>query len=232
MKSDVKEIYNYLNLVDRRLGTLYKLTGYNPLPANFVFDNETIVERLYLNQMPSTISFPDFLYEDKKLLKKRFKMTLKRIQQILKEKKYSEFMSKKFANKFESYLLMRKAVTNLLLKDFRKYSFDECDAYIEICSINTIFFDLLEQIFDDEFNFLDILPTLEDVYNLYYSERLKRLEAKRNKKISQNAQKITENIVQNQKNQIKLEKKSEKKHKMKQVSDFKQEKNKKIREKA
>lgn len=232
MKSDVKEIYNYLNLVDRRLGTLYKLTGYNPLPANFVFDNETIVERLYLNQMPSTISFPDFLYEDKKLLKKRFKMTLKRIQQILKEKKYSEFMSKKFANKFESYLLMRKAVTNLLLKDFRKYSFDECDAYIEICSINTIFFDLLEQIFDDEFNFLDILPTLEDVYNLYYSERLKRLEAKRNKKISQNAQKITENIVQNQKNQIKLEKKSEKEHKMKQVSDFKQEKNKKIREKA
>ena len=181
--------------------------------------------------MPSSMSFPEFLYEEKKDLKKRFKMTIKRINQILKEQKYKACMSKDFAEKFENYLIMRREVTSLILKDFNKPDFDECDAYIEICSINTIFFDLLEQIFDDEFNFSDILPTLEDVYNIYYSERLKRLEEKRNVQISKNNQKIAENIAINQKNQIKLEKKSEKNNKLKQISDFKQEKNKKIREK-
>lgn len=231
MRTTTKEIYNYLNLVDRRLGLLYKRTGYNPLPSSFSFDSESIKERLYLNQMPSSMSFPDFLYEEKKDLKKRFNMTIKRINQILKEQKYKACMSKDFAEKFEVYLLMRKEVTSLILKDFNKPDFDECDAYIEICSINTIFFDLLEQIFDDEFNFSDILPTLEDVYNIYYSERLKRLEEKRNAQISKNNQKIAENIAINQKNQIKLEKKSEKNNKLKQISDFKQEKNKKIREK-
>lgn len=231
MKTTTKEIYNYLNLVDRRLGLLYKLTGYNPLPSSFSFDSEAIVERLYLNQMPSSMSFPEFLYEEKKDLKKRFNMTIKRINQILKEQKYKACMSKDFTDKFEVYLLMRREVTSLILKDFNKSNFDECAAYIEICSINTIFFDLLEQIFDDEFNFSDILPTLEDLYNIYYSERLKRLEDKRNKQIAKNNQKIAENIAINQKNQIKLEKKSEKNNKLKQISDFKQEKNKKIREK-
>ena len=231
MKTTTKEIYNYLNLVDRRLGLLYKLTGYNPLPSSFSFNSEAIVERLYLNQMPSSMSFPEFLYEEKKDLKKRFNMTIKRINQILKEQKYKACMSKDFTDKFEVYLLMRREVTSLILKDFNKSNFDECAAYIEICSINTIFFDLLEQIFDDEFNFSDILPTLEDLYNIYYSERLKRLEDKRNKQIAKNNQKIAENIAINQKNQIKLEKKSEKNNKLKQISDFKQEKNKKIREK-
>ena len=231
MKTTTKEIYNYLNLVDRRLGLLYKLTGYNPLPSSFSFDSEAIVERLYLNQMPSSMSFPEFLYEEKKDLKKRFNMTIKRINQIVKEQKYKACMSKDFTDKFEVYLLMRREVTSLILKDFNKSNFDECAAYIEICSINTIFFDLLEQIFDDEFNFSDILPTLEDLYNIYYSERLKRLEDKRNKQIAKNNQKIAENIAINQKNQIKLEKKSEKNNKLKQISDFKQEKNKKIREK-
>ena len=32
-------------------------------------------------------------------------------------------------------------------------------------------------------DFLEILPTLEDVYNIYYSERLKRLEEKTNMKL-------------------------------------------------
>lgn len=232
MRTTTKEIYNYLNLVDRRLGLLYKLTGYNPLPPNFSFDSETIMERLYLNQMPSSMSFPDFLYEDKKDLKKRFAMTLKRIKQILKEEKYKACMSKEFAGKFENYLIMRREVTSLILKDFGKTTFDECNAYIEICSINTIFFDLLEQIFDDEFNFSVILPTLEELYNIYYSERLKRLEEKRNNQISKNNQKIAENVAISQKNQIKLEKISEKNNKLKQISDFKQEKNRKNREKA
>ena len=98
--STYNEIYNYLNLVDKRLGNLYKKTGFNPLPADFKFDKETIKERLYLNQMASVLSFPEFLYEEKKQLKKRFNQTLKLIKTILKEEKYTQYMSPEFARKF------------------------------------------------------------------------------------------------------------------------------------
>ena len=179
-KMSSKEVYNYLNLTNQRLGKLYKLSGYNPLPEDFIFDKDTIKERLYLNQMPSTISFPEFLFGDKKDLKRRFALSLKRIKQILKDKKYETKMSPAFAKKFETYMVLRREVTSLILKDFSKYDFDECDAYIEICSINTIFFDLLDGIFDDAFNFYEVSFDLEYRYNIYYAERLKRLEKKNN----------------------------------------------------
>ena len=227
-KMTSKEIYNYLNLTNRRLGRLYRITGYNPLPDTFVFNQESIKERLYLNQMPSDISFPDFLYEDKKSLKKRFALSLKRIKQILKEKKYETKMTPEFTRKFESYLVLRREVTSLILKDFSKDSFDECDAYTEICSINTIFFDLLDEIFDDEFSFYDISFDLEYRYNIYYAERLKRLEKKNNEEISKKSTEINlniqKNIQKNQKKEIKNEKILEKNTKNKEISNFKQEK--------
>ena len=223
-----KEIFNYLNLVDRRLGQLYKRSGFNPLPDDFSFDKEAIKERLYLNQMPSTISFPDFLYEEKSDLKKRFKLTIKRIDKILKEEEYKKHMSKDFAKKFELYLVMRKEVTSLILKDFSNFDFDECDAYTEICQINTIFFDLLETIFDSEFDFSSILDHLEDEYNLYYTERLKRLEEKKNKKISEKTAKIGEKIQRNiknnskiNKNNLKIEEKIEKNQKIEEIAKIK-----------
>lgn len=230
--STYNEIYNYLNLVDRNLGRLYKKTGFNPLPADFKFDKETIKERLYLNQMASVLSFPDFLYEEKKLLKKRFSGTLKLIRTILKEEKYKNYMSPEFARKFEVYMVMRREVTSLILKSFSKESFDECDAYTEICHLNTIFFDLLEGFFDDGFNFLDILPDLEKNYNLYYGERLKLIEKKNNEKIErntiENSLKITKNNVKTNKNNLKLqkidlkyEKQQEKIKKSKELSNFK-----------
>ena len=87
-------------------------------------------------------------------------------------------MTPAFAQMFESYMLMRKEVTSMILKDFSKFDFDECDAYTEICSINTIFFDLLEEIFDDEFNFYEVSFDLEYRYGVYYEERLKRINKK------------------------------------------------------
>ena len=104
------EIYNYLNLTNPRLGKLYKMTGYNPLPKNFSFTKDAIKDRLYLNQMPSEISFPDFLYEDKKNLKKRFKLSLKRINQILKEKKYENKMTPAFAQMISQNSILMNAM--------------------------------------------------------------------------------------------------------------------------
>lgn len=229
------EIYNYLNLTNRRLGKLYKTTGYNPLPKNFSFTKDVIKDRLYLNQMPSEISFPDFLYEEKRNLKKRFKLSLKRINQILKERKYENKMTPAFAQMFESYMLMRKEVTSMILKDFSKFDFDECDAYTEICSINTIFFDLLEEIFDDEFNFYEISFDLEYRYGVYYEERLKRINKKNKqeitKKLNENNLLIQKNIQKIQKNELKNEKITEKLAKIKEIDKFKSQKQKKDKEK-
>ena len=229
------EIYNYLNLTNRRLGKLYKTTGYNPLPKNFSFTKDVIKDRLYLNQMPSEISFPDFLYEEKRSLKKRFKLSLKRINQILKERKYENKMTPAFAQMFESYMLMRKEVTSMILKDFSKFDFDECDAYTEICSINTIFFDLLEEIFDDEFNFYEVSFDLEYRYGVYYEERLKRINKKNKqeitKKLNENNLLIQKNIQKLQKNELKNEKITEKLTKIKEIDKFKSQKQKKDKEK-
>lgn len=229
------EIYNYLNLTNRRLGKLYKTTGYNPLPKNFSFTKDVIKDRLYLNQMPSEISFPDFLYEEKRNLKKRFKLSLKRINQILKERKYENKMTPAFAQMFESYMLMRKEVTSMILKDFSKFDFDECDAYTEICSINTIFFDLLEEIFDDEFNFYEVSFDLEYRYGVYYAERLKRINKKNKqeiaKKLNENNLLIQKNIQKIQKNELKNEKIKEKLTKIKEINKFKSQKQKKDKEK-
>lgn len=229
------EIYNYLNLTNRRLGKLYKTTGYNPLPKNFSFTKDVIKDRLYLNQMPSEISFPDFLYEEKRSLKKRFKLSLKRINQILKERKYENKMTPAFAQMFESYMLMRKEVTSMILKDFSKFDFDECDAYTEICSINTIFFDLLEEIFDDEFNFYEVSFDLEYRYGVYYAERLKRINKKNKqeiaKKLNENNLLIQKNIQKIQKNELKNEKIKEKLTKIKEIDKFKSQKQKKDKEK-
>ena len=228
------EIFNYLNLVDKRLGKLYKTSGFNPLPEDFSFSKATIKERLYLNQMPSTISFPDFLYEEKKALKKRFKQTASLIKNILKEGKFKQYMSPAFAKKFELYLVMRREVTSLIIKDFKKEDFDENDAYTEICQIDTIFFDLLEGFFEPGFNFLNILPELEKKYNIYYSERLKLLEQKNNEKIVKNALENSQQMVNNktkkqennlklQKNNLKNEIRREKIQKTKEVLRFKAE---------
>ncbi len=230
--STYNEIYNYLNLVDKRLGNLYKKTGFNPLPADFKFDKETIKERLYLNQMASALSFPEFLYEEKNQLKKRFNQTLKLIKTILKEEKYTQYMSPEFARKFEVYMVMRREITSLVLKDFSKESFDECSAYMEICSINTIFFDLLDGFFEDGFNFLEVLPTLENNYNIYYNERLKLIEKKNNEKlekntienslfIAKNNEKINKNNLKMQKNNLKIEKQQQKIEKEREILKFK-----------
>ncbi len=62
------EVLNYLNLTNTRLGKLYKLTGYNPLPEGFVLSKKIIKDRLLLGQLQCD-KIPDFVFESKKELK-------------------------------------------------------------------------------------------------------------------------------------------------------------------
>lgn len=220
------EIFNYLNLVNPRLGKLYKITGFNPLPDDFVFDENTIKERLYLGQMAKDISYPNFLFNEKIDLKKMFKLSVKRLNQISKSN-FKKYLSKEFAEKFELYLVLRTKLTEILIREFKKEDFDEIGAYSEICSIDPIFFDLLDGIFESEFNFNEILNNLEDEYKIYYFEKLKKIEEKNNQKNNEKIQKIIINekinkkIIENQKTELKNEIKSVKIQKQKEVEKVK-----------
>ena len=242
------EIYNYLNLINRRVAKAFRQTGKNPLPADFVVNKEAIKERLYLNQMQSDISFPAFLFEDNKDVKKRFKASVKQIKQLqsmLKDEKFTAKMSKKFVQKFDTYLKIRLFVTQSILKEFKRYYFNECDAYEEIRAIDTIFFDLLDGTFEPDFDVRKYLDDLENKYKLYYQERVNRLPEKISEKTRKKREK--EKIAQRQelalnektlkqnvkkiKSDIKKEKKAEKIIKNKEISQFKQEKERKLNQK-
>ncbi len=237
-------IYNYLNLINRRVAKAFRSTGRNPLPADFKITTESIKERLYLNQMQADLSYPEFLFEDNRDVKKRFKASVKQIKQLqamLKDENFTKTMSKEFLSKFSTYLKLRLFVTNSILKEFKRYFFNEIDAYEEICAINTIFFELLDGTFEPDFDVRFYLDGLEEKYKIFYQERVSRLEEKVSEK-TKKKRAATEKLHQQEidlnakvlkaeakiiKSGLKTEKKAEKIKSSKEVFKFKQAKDKK-----
>lgn len=241
-------IYNYLNLINRRVAKAFRSTGRNPLPADFKVTEEAIKERLYLNQMQSNISFPQFLFEDNRAVKKRFKASVKQIKQLqtmLKKPEFSGTMSPEFLKRFSTYLKLRLFVTNCILKEFKHYYFNECDAYEEICAIDTIFFELLDGTFEPDFDVRLYVDGLEEKYNIFYQERVSRLEEKvseetkkkraEKNKLQQQSIDLNEKLQKHEakmiKTGIKTEKKEAKINKTRELYSFKQEKEQKQFEK-
>lgn len=237
-------IYNYLNLINRRVAKAFRSTGRNPLPADFKITTENIKERLYLNQMQADISYPAFLFEDNRAVKKRFKASVKQIKQLqamLKDENFTKTMSKEFLSRFSTYLKLRLFVTRAILKEFKRYYFNECDAYEEICAINTIFFELLDGTFEPDFDVRLYLDGLEEKYKIFYQERVNRLEEKvseetkkkreKNQKLQQQEIDLNTKVQKDEakmiKTGLKSEKKEEKKKSSKEVSSFKQAKDQK-----
>lgn len=189
------EVLNYLNLTNGRLGKLYKLTGYNPLPEDFVFNDETIKERLYINQMQNMFKLPEFIYLDKKIVKKHFKNSvknIKKIEKIILTEKNKNKLSDFFANKLLTYFDIRVEITKLLLKEFKKFNFDEREACQEIFDLNPILGTFFEELFNDNFNAESLLENLEEKYQINYQEKLQLIEKKNTKK-----RKETETVLQN-----------------------------------
>lgn len=72
------EIYNYLNLINYKLAKMYKKGLYNPFSDSFSLTEEMIKERLIFSQFK--IKLPDFIFEEKKKIKKYFKNSQKKYQ--------------------------------------------------------------------------------------------------------------------------------------------------------
>ena len=154
------EIYNFLNMINPRLGKVYKLTGFSPLPRNFVMTKELLKERLYLNQMSAKIVFPDFIYENKSEIKKYFKNSVKNMKKIKKNISNFDF-SPEFSEKLNVYFNIRIDITKSILSEFKNQRFDEKDAFQEIYQINPILSKMLDGLFDEHTDLKSLLNNLE-----------------------------------------------------------------------
>ena len=174
------EKYNFLNITNRRLGKLYKYSGYDFLPSDFDINPQTIKERLYLNELQTSNRFPAFVLESKKSIKKILKNSLKNIKKMQKNDIFNDF-SKEFSQKLEIYFDMRTELTKLILKDFKNQSFDEVAAYQEIFNLDPVFGDLLDNIYQQKVDCEALFDDLENRYRTSYLEQIKKLEKKQTK---------------------------------------------------
>ena len=202
------EIFNFLNLINPKLGEFYKKTGYNPLPEGFLPTNEHIKEVLILSQIPAT-QIPEFLNENKKTIKKYFKKNYKN------SKKMADFiynfknLSPEFAKKLEIYFKLRATLTHIFLKEFSSQGFNEVSALQEIEKLNPILFEKFQPLFCDNFQ-TSLCENIEEEYLASYNQKLKLIEKKNNKKAKQENNKI---LVENSKKTIKKVEKTAKNRK-------------------
>ena len=186
------EVYNYLNVTNRKLGKLYKYTGTNCLPANFDVNSKTFEERLLLNEMKNEDVFPPFSYDEKKSVKNSIK-NIKKIKKTAKNADFFKNYSQSFKNKFDFYLDLRHELTHAILKDFEDQNFDEVDAYRQIFNLDPVFGGFLDGLFDAKVDISSLLDGLEKKYEKSYIEKLQMIEKQNEKKRKKSAQKNLEN---------------------------------------
>ncbi|MBE7075494.1 MAG: hypothetical protein E7375_00290 [Clostridiales bacterium] len=174
------EILNYLNLISPKLGNLFKTKGYNPLPSDFVFTEEKIKERLEMSQIEEFVKLPDFIFDDKKIIKKKLKNSIKNIKNIKKNQKFNQF-SIVFSQKFDFYIEVRLRLSQAILKDFKNFDFSENSAFQEIIKIDPVMFEKLEDLFNESFDLSKLPSDFEEKYTLSYIEKLKLIEKKKQK---------------------------------------------------
>lgn len=199
------EIYNYLNLINFKLAKLYKNGLYNPFPDGFGLTKEKIKERLIFSQME--IKLPDFIFEEKRNIKKYFKNSRKNIKKLLKNSKKSEF-SAIFNEKFENYLFFRLKLTSALLHDFRNQDFEEEDAVLQIYKIDPIMGELTISLFEKDCDIDKLIENLETNYSLSYQEKTKLIEKKNNQKAKKQSKQLQDLAVLNSKTTEKVSKKT------------------------
>lgn len=224
MKTTNLEIYNFLNLTSHRFGRIYKYVGFCPLPKNFVITKDKIKEKLILSQLQKNDIFPYFSSEEKNKIKKYFKNSLKNCKKISKINLNSKNFSEEFVEKLEIYFNMRTYLTRVVLKEFKRHTFDETSAYREIFNIDPVMSSFLSELFEEKVDFDLLFEDLESKYKLSYLQKLQMLEKKNTKRIQkqetakrlsnlekdkENSKKINKNVDKVTENNKKIENKKE-----------------------
>lgn len=200
MKTINTEIYNFLNLTNHRFGKMYKYAGINPLPKDFVIDQQKIKKVLMLGQLANEDIFPPFIGQEKKQIKKHFKYAYKNSKKLQKMVLKQNF-SADFLTELSIYLKMFSSLCRAVLNDFVKQSLDETAAYRDIYNINPILGEHFAQLFESRADLEALLYGLEEKYNLSYSQKIKLINKKVTKKQSkENADINMQNLQKTAKN--------------------------------
>lgn len=189
------DVYNFLNIINRRLGKLFKLTRYSPLPEGFVITEQNMTELLLLEQMKDEAVMPFFAGQEKKNIKKMFKNGLKHCQYVIKHHPFEKYCSKEFGMRVLVYFNIRKDLFDIMLKDFKTNEADEVEYYRECFNVNPVLGRCMDVLFEDKVDFDKLFDGLEEKYNLAYGQQLKLINKKETKKQEKVAQEIATNEV-------------------------------------
>ena len=190
------EVLNYLNMINEKFGILYSHYGYNPLPDGFTLSEELIKERLVFNEMAKTLKTPNFIFEEKRKIRKKYKKSLnntKKLEKIVKNKEKIDNFDK---NNFLIYLSMRKKLLKNEIFSFHKTEFEEGKSYAEIYNINPVFGKLLERSFEEDLNLENFLEHLGENYKTTYKELQEKVKKKKKEKLTESITTINR-IVEN-----------------------------------
>ncbi len=172
------DILNFLNLTCPSLARLYRATGLNFLPEEFVLSEEIVEERFFFDSLEEDIKYPQFFLGEKREIKKYLKNSQKNIKKIIKNRFFNGFFGKKFENKLQFYFFARQKLTARLMRRFNSFDFDEMRAYREIYHLNPILTEIFADIFDENIDLDGIFLSLEQEYGLAYEEKRKIYEEK------------------------------------------------------
>ena len=180
------EVLNYLNMINEKFGILYSHFGYNPLPDDFTLSQKLIKERLAFNKMAKTLKTPDFIFDEKRKIRKKFKKSLKNTKKLEKIVKNTEKIDNFDKNDFLIYLSMRKKLLKNEIFSFHKTEFEEGKSYAEIYNINPVFGKLLEKSFEEDIDIENFLEHLGENYKTAYKELQEKVKKKKKEKLTEN----------------------------------------------
>lgn len=172
------DILNFLNLTCPSLARLYRTTGLNFLPEDFVLSEEIVEERFFFDSLEEDIKYPQFILGEKREIKKYLKNSQKNIKKIIKNRFFNGFFGKKFENKLQFYFFARQKLTARLMRRFNSFDFDEMRAYREIYHLDPILTELFADIFNESIDLDGIFLSLEQEYGLAYEEKRRIYEEK------------------------------------------------------
>ena len=195
------EVLNYLNMINEKFGILYSHFGYNPLPDDFAFSQKLIKERLVFNEMAKTLKTPNFIFEEKRKIRKKYKKSLKNTKKLEKIVKNKEKIDNFDKNNFLIYLSMRKKLLKNEIFSFHKTEFEEGKSYAEIYNINPVFGKLLERSFEEDLNLENFLEYLGENYKTTYKELQEKVKKKKKEKLTESITTINR-IVEKSKNKV------------------------------
>ena len=190
------EVLNYLNMINEKFGILYSHYGYNPLPDDFTLSEELIKERLVFNEMAKTLKTPNFIFEEKRKIRKKYKKSLKNTKKLEKIVKNKEKIDNFDKNNFLIYLSMRKKLLKNEILSFHKTEFEEGKSYAEIYNINPVFGKMFERSFEEDLNLENFLEHLGENYKTTYKELQEKVKKKKKEKLTESITTINR-IVEN-----------------------------------